>query len=189
MSAIGGGALTSPAGEPLRGGRTPLFQRGVDRRESVIKRGAQTVHRGDDRQRDPGRNQGIFNRGSPRLIRQKRYEPLPQVRAPSWMYPAPSGSPNLRQGSKVPLIEPVPRHTDAGSAAKPAENLVKTQNVRKAATQAPTSCATPNPAAGSEGAYWLAYCDGWLWKTPAPETWEAIRKAATTAGTLISLRN
>ncbi len=26
-------------------------------------------------------------------------------------------------------------------------------------------------------------------KIPAPETWEAIRKAATTAGTLMSLRN
>jgi hypothetical protein len=35
----------------------------------------------------------------------------------------------------------------------------------------------------------LAYCDGEEWKIPAPETWEAIRKAATTAGTLMSLRN
>jgi hypothetical protein len=60
--------------------RTPLFQRGVDRRESIVERRAQTVHRRDDRQRDPGRNQAIFNRGSPRLIRQKRHEPLPQVR-------------------------------------------------------------------------------------------------------------
>jgi hypothetical protein len=33
----------------------------------------------------------------------------------------------------------------------------------------------------------LAYCDGVEWT--APETWEAIRKAAMTAGTLMSLRN
>jgi hypothetical protein len=37
--------------------------------------------------------------------------------------------------------------------------------------------------------YSLANCADWAWKTPAPDTWEAIRKAATTAGTLISLRN
>jgi hypothetical protein len=35
----------------------------------------------------------------------------------------------------------------------------------------------------------LANCVGVEWKIPAPETWEAIRKAATTAGTLMSLRN
>jgi hypothetical protein len=35
----------------------------------------------------------------------------------------------------------------------------------------------------------LAYCDGVEWKIPAPETWEAIRRAATTAGTLMSLKN
>jgi hypothetical protein len=54
-----------------------------------------------------------------------------------------------------------------------------------------------NPAvsqAGRDGRskmpnYWLASCVGCAWKTPAPDTWEAIRKAATTAGTLISLRN
>jgi hypothetical protein len=40
-----------------------------------------------------------------------------------------------------------------------------------------------------DGTYWLASCVGCAWKTPAPDTWEAIRKAATTAGTLISLRN
>ena len=34
----------------------------------------------------------------------------------------------------------------------------------------------------------LAYCDGVEWKIPAPEIWEAIRKAAMTAGTLMSLR-
>ena len=37
--------------------------------------------------------------------------------------------------------------------------------------------------------YSLANCAGAEWKMPAPETWEAIRKAATTAGTLISLKN
>jgi hypothetical protein len=37
--------------------------------------------------------------------------------------------------------------------------------------------------------YWLANSVGEPWKMPAPDTCEAIRKAATTAGTLISLRN
>lgn len=40
-----------------------------------------------------------------------------------------------------------------------------------------------------EEVYSLAIGAGWERKTPAPDTWEAIRKAATTAGTLISLRN
>jgi hypothetical protein len=38
-----------------------------------------------------------------------------------------------------------------------------------------------------QGDHSLAYCDGGEWT--APETWEAIRKAAITAGTLMSLRN
>jgi hypothetical protein len=37
--------------------------------------------------------------------------------------------------------------------------------------------------------YWLASWAGGAWKTPAPDTFEAIKKAATTAGTLIILRN
>ena len=40
-----------------------------------------------------------------------------------------------------------------------------------------------------EGCYSLARCIGVDRKIPAPETWEAIRNAATTAGTLINLRN
>jgi hypothetical protein len=40
-----------------------------------------------------------------------------------------------------------------------------------------------------QGDHSLAYCDGVEWKMPAPETWEAIRKAAKTAGTLMNLRN
>ena len=39
------------------------------------------------------------------------------------------------------------------------------------------------------GDHSVEYCDDEDWKIPAPETWEAIRKAATTAGTLINLRN
>jgi hypothetical protein len=38
-------------------------------------------------------------------------------------------------------------------------------------------------------AYSLASCAGAWWKIPPPETCDAIRNAATTAGTLISLRN
>jgi hypothetical protein len=37
--------------------------------------------------------------------------------------------------------------------------------------------------------YWLVNWAGCAWNTPAPDTCEAIKKAATTAGTLISLRN
>ena len=54
---------------PPRGGSLLSFQRSVDRGEVGIERGAQTIHRRDDCERDPGRNQTIFNRGSPRLIR------------------------------------------------------------------------------------------------------------------------
>jgi hypothetical protein len=38
-------------------------------------------------------------------------------------------------------------------------------------------------------AYSLAICVDAEWKIPAPETCDAIRKATTTAGTLISLKN
>jgi hypothetical protein len=37
--------------------------------------------------------------------------------------------------------------------------------------------------------YSLAICVDAEWKIPAPETCDAIRKATTTAGTLISLKN
>ena len=37
--------------------------------------------------------------------------------------------------------------------------------------------------------YWLVSWVRAEWKIPAPETWDAIRNAATTAGTLISLKN
>ncbi len=48
----------------------------------------------------------------------------------------------------------------------------------------------PDPGDGFlRDGYWLANCAGWTWNTPAPDTCEAIRKAATTAGTLMSLRN
>ena len=40
-----------------------------------------------------------------------------------------------------------------------------------------------------EGSYSLAACIGREWKIPAPETWEAIRNAAMTAGTLMKRRN
>lgn len=56
------------------------------------------------------------------------------------------------------------------------------------------SAMRPTVSADPEGPfeardYSLVNWAGCEWKTPAPETWEAIKKAATTAGTLISLRN
>jgi hypothetical protein len=39
------------------------------------------------------------------------------------------------------------------------------------------------------GRYWLVIWVRAEWKIPAPETCDAIRNAATTAGTLISLKN
>lgn len=47
-----------------------------------------------------------------------------------------------------------------------------------------------NPeSSGWKDSYSLANCVGEEWKIPAPDTCDAIKKAATTAGTLISLRN
>jgi hypothetical protein len=43
--------------------------------------------------------------------------------------------------------------------------------------------------AETKGCYSLARCIGEPWKIPAPETWEAIRIAAITAGTLMNLKN
>ena len=37
--------------------------------------------------------------------------------------------------------------------------------------------------------HWLAICTGVEWKIPAPETCDAIRNAAMTAGTLMNLKN
>ena len=37
--------------------------------------------------------------------------------------------------------------------------------------------------------HWLAICTGAEWKIPAPETCDAIRNAAMTAGTLMNLKN
>jgi hypothetical protein len=52
------------------------------------------------------------------------------------------------------------------------------------------SAPASRPAEGPESRrHSLAKCVGVEWKIPAPETWEAIRKAATTAGTLMNLRN
>jgi hypothetical protein len=67
-----------------------LFQRGIDRGKGRIERRAQTIHRSDDRQRDPGRNQTVFNRGSPRLIRQKSQKKTSQIRLLVRMIQAPS---------------------------------------------------------------------------------------------------
>lgn len=71
------GGVICPA-YPSRG-ELVLFQRVVDRTKGGVERRAQAVHRSDDRQRDPCRNQAIFNRGSTRLIRQKFQKKTSQI--------------------------------------------------------------------------------------------------------------
>ena len=75
-------------------------------------------------------------------------------------------------------------------SAKDEEIKQKRPECRDAAPQA----RSPGPAGSKhcrlfQGDHSLAYCDGMEWKIPAPETWEAIRRAATMAGTLMNLRN
>lgn len=66
---------------PVRPGRSyRLFQRRVDRSEVGVQRGAEAVDRRDNGKRDAGRNQTIFNRGRPRLIRPELLKNIPQVR-------------------------------------------------------------------------------------------------------------
>ena len=77
-----------------------------------------------------------------------------------------------------------------GSAAKLAKTLEKMpKRQAKSAIAHRAEAPVPDPPTRSKGGYWLVNCVGGELKMPAPETWEAIKKAATTAGTLISLRN
>ena len=63
------GFIVPPA---RRGWRSfSLLQRAVDAAEVGIQGRAEAIDRRDDRQRDPGRNQAIFNRGRPGLVGQK----------------------------------------------------------------------------------------------------------------------
>ncbi len=43
---------------------------GIDRRKLAVQVGAQAVDDGDDRERDTGRDQAVFNRGRTRMIGQ-----------------------------------------------------------------------------------------------------------------------
>ncbi len=56
---------------PRRDLRRGLFQRTVDVRENGVQVRAEAIDRRDDRQRDAGCDQTVFNRGRPRLIREK----------------------------------------------------------------------------------------------------------------------
>ena len=53
---------------PAGNGRQKLLQGAANRTELVVHRGAQAVHHGDDRQRDTGRDQTVFDRSCARLI-------------------------------------------------------------------------------------------------------------------------
>ncbi len=48
-----------------------LFQRGADRAKIPVERGANTLHRGDDRDCDPGRDQPVFDGGGAGFVLQK----------------------------------------------------------------------------------------------------------------------
>src|SRR6186713_2326156 len=53
---------------PLGNGRRKLLQGAANRTELLVQAGAQAVHDGDDRQRDTGCNQAVFDRGRTGLI-------------------------------------------------------------------------------------------------------------------------
>src|SRR5882724_10215984 len=65
-----GGARLHGVILPREGGEE-LLQRAIDRRELGVEVAAQTVHDRDDRKRDTGRDQTVFNRGRSRLIGQE----------------------------------------------------------------------------------------------------------------------
>src|SRR6516165_7562794 len=49
-------------------GTSRLLERAVDRSELRVQRGAQAVDGGDDRERNAGRDQAVFDRGGARLV-------------------------------------------------------------------------------------------------------------------------
>ena len=51
--------------------RSVLLQRRIDRRELGVERCTQTVHRSDDRERNSGSDQAVFDRGGAALVVQK----------------------------------------------------------------------------------------------------------------------
>ena len=59
-----------------------LFQRRVHRAEYAVETGAETVHRGDDRKRDAGRDQTVFDCGGAILVVQESKENAFQRLAP-----------------------------------------------------------------------------------------------------------
>ena len=56
---------------PVRDGASKLFQRIVNRREDPAEIGAQPVHSSNDRQRNAGRDQAIFDRRRAGIVRQE----------------------------------------------------------------------------------------------------------------------
>lgn len=70
-------------------GSQSLFQRRVDRIELGVEVRTQAVYHSDDRQRDAGCDQTIFNRGCPRLIRKELNQVAPHIRLPCGIEPKP----------------------------------------------------------------------------------------------------
>ena len=59
-----------------------LLQRAIHVRERAAQIRAETVDGGNDCERDAGRDQTIFDRGSPRLISPERFKKFPQSLSP-----------------------------------------------------------------------------------------------------------
>ena len=60
--------------EPPPGRQAKLLQGAANRTELVIHGGAEAVDHGNDRQRDAGGNQAVFDRGRTRFIRPELHE-------------------------------------------------------------------------------------------------------------------
>ena len=65
------GGVLSASDMPLHGEAVRLFQRRIDGAEVGVQGRAEAIDRRDDRERNAGRDQTIFNRGRPRLIRKE----------------------------------------------------------------------------------------------------------------------
>src|SRR5262249_15561649 len=89
--------------------RPVLLQRSVDRGELVVQVGAESVNDGNDRKRNAGRNQAVFDRGRARFVEPKLLDVL-QPCLPSWhLRRIPLGD-RTSTGSPLRLSEPLNRN-------------------------------------------------------------------------------
>ena len=76
--------------------RGKLLQGGANRSELLVHRAAQAVHDGDDRERDAGCDQSVFDRGCTRLVVPELQNHVLQD-SPPFQFQAVLVSPNTRE--------------------------------------------------------------------------------------------